>query len=76
MSTNAQPANQEGHDAVSAFIRAGRHLTPSGSSITLNTFKKQFAHCGFVPRPILATHFPDIERAMCAASMARFLAGG
>lgn len=73
---NHQKLHQEDIDQVAAFLRDGRHLTPSGEFITLNTFKKQFADCGFSPRPILATHYPDIERAMCAASMSRFMAGG
>jgi hypothetical protein len=72
---------QEDIDQVDAFLKAGRHLSPSGAAVSLNTFRKDLLANSTVPHgfptmQVLRDYFPAHERAMRATSLARVAAGG
>ena len=78
---NHEKFHKEDIDQVEAFLQAGHHLTPSGGTVTLNTFKKDFRQHATVPSAfpivkVLKDHFPDHEKAMRAASVAKVAATG
>lgn len=78
---NHEKLDRKDIDQVAAFLQAGRHLTPSGEAVTLNTFKKDFRQHSTVPSAfpiikVLKDYFPAHEKAMRAASLAKVAATG
>lgn len=71
MTTPQQQMSPQGIDAVREFLQAGRHLTPTGGSITLRAFRGSFAGGDYSAKLILDTYYPDIAQAMRAAALAK-----